>query len=601
MLTLDNILTQRTLSAVFQPIIRFAENKMIGFEGLIRGPQSSTLHAPDALFTAAAQQDRMLELETLSRQIIIKSFAAQKLSGKLFLNISPNLILHPSFKGGRTLDYLQHVGISPANVVIEITENQPTLDFEAVRRALEHYRGMGFQIAIDDLGAGFSSLRLWSELRPDFVKIDMHFVQGAHNDRVKQQFLSAIQQIAHSCGTLVIAEGIELPADFRLVRQLGIACGQGYLIARPAPHPDPTLNREIIALLQPAPNTGIYRRNTTVESILHRIEAVEPDTCIETIFARLADSPHLPALPVVQHHRPVGLINRYEFAERFSKPFRRELLSKKPCSEIMRNAPLLVEKSTPIQELSDFLSASDVQHFIDGFIITEQGRYLGIGTSQDLLREITKMQIEHARYANPLTLLPGNVPISEAIQTLLQQNASFAVCYADLDHFKAFNDVYGYQQGDELIKLTGNILQAECAANLDFIGHIGGDDFILLLKSDDWEMRCQRVLSEFARQTLPLFMPEHLIGGGYLAADRQGKVVRHPLPTLSIGVVWVEPHRFPTHYAVSEAASMAKKMAKSTLGNSLFIERREQPTPSFAPIISSYRTIGRHDDPQRIA
>lgn len=309
----------------------------------------------------------------------------------------------------------------------------------------------------------------------------------------------------------------------------------------------------------------------------------------------------MPTLPVVKQHRPVGLINRYEFAEHFAKPFRRELFSKKPCSDIMRSAPLLVEKSTPMHELSDFLSTSDVQHFIDGFIITDQGRYLGIGTGQDLLREITKMQIENARYANPLTLLPGNVPISEEIHALLEQHLPFAACYADLDHFKAFNDVYGYQQGDELIKLTANILQAQCAPSLDFIGHIGGDDFILLLQSTDWEIRCQHALGEFARLTLPLFKPEHLISGGYLATDRQGQIIRHPLPTLSIGVVWVEPHRFPTHHAVSEAASMAKKMAKGKLGNSLFIERREHPSPTLAPIPYSYRAIGRHYDPHRIA
>lgn len=300
MLTLHDILTQRALSAVFQPIISFTENEIIGFEGLIRGPKHSPLHAPDCLFSAATQQDRLLETETLCWQIIIESFATQKLQGKLFLNVSPSVILHPSFKGGNTLSCLQRFGITPDRVVIEITENQPTLDFEAVRRALEHYRGMGFHIAIDDLGAGFSSLRLWSELRPDFVKIDMHFVQGAHNNRVKQQFLSAIQQIAYSCGTQVIAEGIELPAEFRLVRNLGIACGQGYFIARPAAQPCTTLSDAVANLLTPPKNTGVKPRTATVESILRRIEAVEPDTCIEAWPSHSICPPSLWSSSIVQ-------------------------------------------------------------------------------------------------------------------------------------------------------------------------------------------------------------------------------------------------------------------------------------------------------------
>jgi diguanylate cyclase (GGDEF)-like protein len=580
MKTLQDILNQRTLSALFQPIMDFSSGTFIGFEGLIRGPADSPMHSPANLFGAARQQGLSVEIEMLSRQIVLETFADQDLPGKLFLNVSPETLTHPSFKNGQTLVYLENLGVDPKRVVIEITENQPTFDFEAMRNALLHYRGMGFQIAMDDLGAGFSSLRLWSELRPEYVKIDMHFVQGVNSDPLKQQFLKSIQQIAKSSGTHVIAEGIETDAEFRVIRDIGIACGQGYFIARPSPTPPLNTPAQVGSLINT--NNVVeqpYRskRNVTVGSIQRYVESFPPETAIEQIFVHFTENHNLRSIPVVKHGRPVGLINRHEFLDNFSQPYRRELLGKKPCTELMDATPLLVEKSTPIHELSGFLSESEIKHFTDGFIITEQGRYIGVGTGQDLLREVTKAQIENARYANPLTMLPGNVPINEHIDHLLQNDKSFAVCYADLDNFKPFNDVYGYSKGDEAIQLTGKLLANVCDPKYDFIGHIGGDDFILILQSTDWEQRCNRALTAFARTSTALLDEEHRSIGGYLTADRQGRIVHHPLPTLSIGAIWVAPELFGSHHEVAEAATAAKKMAKGKPGNSLFVERRHLP------------------------
>ncbi|MCR4298558.1 MAG: GGDEF domain-containing protein [Gallionella sp.] len=585
MKTLQGILNQRNLSALFQPIMNISDGTFLGFEGLIRGPADSPLHSPINLFAAAKQHGLSLEVEMLCRQIVLESFFTQDLPGKLFLNVSPETLTDPSFKNGQTLAYLETLGIDPQRVIIEITENQPTFDFEGMRNALLHYRSMGFQIALDDLGEGFSSLRLWSELRPEFVKIDMHFVQGVNANPLKQQFIRSIQSIALSSGTQVIAEGIETDAEFKVLRDIGIACGQGYFIARPAPIPPLNVPAEIGCLFDKtlaSKQSYASARVLTVEKILSHIEPVQPETPIENIFNRFTGQPGLRAIPVAKHGRPVGLIIRSEFIDCFAKPYHRELRGKKPCKDMMNTAPLLVEKSTPIHELSGFLSESEVRHFTDGFIITEQGRYLGIGTGQDLLREITRTQIENARYANPLTLLPGNVPIDEHIEHLLHNKEFFVVCYADLDNFKPFNDVYGYRKGDEMIQLTGKQLNNVCDPKYDFIGHIGGDDFILLMRSADWEQRCNRALSAFARTSEVLFEPEHRINNGYITEDRHGNAIRHPLPTLSLGVILAHPEHFTSHHEIAEAATAAKKMAKKKPGNSLFVERRELQQPEVA-------------------
>ncbi|MBU1424105.1 MAG: GGDEF domain-containing protein [Gammaproteobacteria bacterium] len=577
---LREIIEQRRLSALFQPIIDLKSGEFLGFEGLIRGPADSPLHSPINLFGAAGQQDLQLELEMLSRHTVLESFAKLNLPGNLFLNVSPQTMTHPSFKNGQTLEFMRQLGIAPERVIIEITENQPTFDFESMRSALLHYRSMGFKIAIDDLGEGFSSLRLWSELRPEFIKVDMHFVQGVDHDPIKLQFLKSIQHIAESCGTHVVAEGVETEAELRVVKDIGIAFGQGYFIARPSPTPPllasaavgSIINSSNIAIF-PMPEANRYSQ-MTAHKLLTYVEPVLPETLNDHVFERFNANPALRIIPVVKSGKPLGIINRYQFIDRFAKPYQRELMGRKPCDGLIQGEPLLVERNMPIQELSHFLSEADSRHFADGFIITELGRYIGVASGQDLLRELTQMQLEAARYANPLTLLPGNVPINEHIERLLHANTPFVACYCDLDHFKPFNDNYSYRKGDEMIQLTGRILNWACDPKLDFIGHIGGDDFILLMQSRDWKTRCEQALRSFEQATELLFKAEHLAAGGYRSEGRDGTLKFHPLTSLSIGAIPVAPGQLMSHHEVSAAMSDAKKMAKKINGNSLFVEQR---------------------------
>jgi len=187
------------------------------------------------------------------------------------------------------------------------------------------------------------------------------------------------------------------------------------------------------------------------------------------------------------------------------------------------------------------------------------------------------MQLEAARHANPLTLLPGNVPINERIGQLLESEAPFHVCYCDLDNFKPFNDACGYYRGDEMIRLTGRILREACDPALDFVGHVGGDDFILLMQSADWEQRCSRALEAFAAASAALADDAHRSDGGYAGVDRAGQAAFHPLPTLSVGAYGVAPGVFGSPAEVADAAAEAKQKAKRMPGNSLFVQGRDAP------------------------
>lgn len=581
-LQLIQIIEQRQLIPNFQPIISMTTGEIFAYEGLIRGPSNSSLHSPLSLFRAAGQFGLLLEVERLCRQVTLEAFVRKKLRGKLFLNVSPECLLDSNFKNGETLDYMRSLGLEPQRVVIELTENQPTYDYSLLLEAVRHYRSMGLEIAIDDLGEGFSSLRLWFELRPEYVKVDRHFIQNINQDPIKLQFVRSIQQIAENSNTQIIAEGIETHAEFMIVKDLGILFGQGYYISRPNANPATIVSANAANSLQHNGISVYPRKNTLVQKTLSTMRLliltppVTPEMDNDEIYRRFNESLALESLPVVRQDIPIGIITRSRLIDAFARPYWRELYGKKSCTLFMDASPLIVDKNISLQELSNAVVAAGQRHLSNGFIITDRGQYLGVGTGHDLMREITQLQITAARYANPLTLLPGNVPIDEHIDRLLENQVGFCVCYCDLDAFKPFNDIYGYRKGDGVIQVTGNMLSQACDPERDFIGHIGGDDFIILFQSSDWEVRCRQVLKNFSREIMRFFKPEHCDQGGYYSIDRKGQQVFHPLVTLSMGAVMVTPGSFSSHHEIATIAATAKHQAKHLSGNSLFIERRER-------------------------
>jgi diguanylate cyclase (GGDEF)-like protein len=580
---LKEILDQKLLSARFQPIIQMKDGTILGYEGLIRGPSDSPLHSPLNLFKAAWEHNLTVQVEHLCRRVVLETFQALNLPGKLFLNVSPECLLQKDAKHGETLDYIHTLGINPDRVIIELTEYQPCHDYALLKEAVHHYRTMGFEIAIDDLGEGFSSLRLWSELKPEYVKIDMHFIQGINTDDVKMQFVRSIQSIAEKSGSRVIAEGIETQEELLAVRRLGVAFGQGYHIAKPNSNPDITVSAEIVNTLSQKNRSQHsramnYSQEIKIRSLLKTPKTINSKTLNKDVIDLFLAEPQLKIIPVVDNGFPIGILNRHTVVDLFARPYQRELCGNKPCEIYVDTNSLIVEQDTSLQQVSHMIVEADPDHLINGMIIVNNGVYAGIATGPDLMRAITKMQINTAQYANPLTLLPGNVPINEQINLWLHKKNKFVVCYCDLDNFKPFNDVYGYQRGDEVIQMTSRVLMENCHSEHDFIGHIGGDDFIILFRSEDWEARCQNLLTDFAQSIKQFYSHKDCELGGYIGENRQGAKVFHPMISISLGAIRANEEAHFSHHQISIEAAEAKKQAKKMHGNSFFIDRRNVET-----------------------
>ena len=571
---LECILANCDLNAVFHPIISVHEHQIFGYEALIRGPRESILFSPAQLFTAAENEDRLAELETCCRQICIRDAAQKKLDGYLFLNLLPQFIAENRFPHHDILKWVSEHGLKPQNIVLEITEHHPVSDYDAMRQAIGQYREMGFNIALDDLGAGFAGLRQWSELRPDFVKIDRHFVNNVHIDAAKRQFIHSICEISHILGCKVIAEGIEQEEEYEVIRSLGAHYVQGFLFAKPENNPIRTLKH---VRLNPLPLRYYAGRQSSqdVGSLVREHVSVYPELTVHEVAYLLQEDEKIRFLPVIDNGKPIGMIRRSELLTLYSSLYGRDLHGRKPIREFMYTGPLIVSSETLVEQLSQRLTHNaEILSEDDFIVVNEKGYYLGTGTLADLLRVITELQVRNARYANPLTQMPGNVPTSEHMDELLSHQLEFVVVYADLDFFKPFNDVYGYARGDDAIRGLARILGEHIDPKLDFIGHVGGDDFILIFRSKNWQQRCTSILKKFEQFAYRLYDNQHLSDGGIKSCDRQGKPSFYPLLSVSLAAVTVSPQQYFSHHEISAVASDVKTQAKQIMGNSIFINRR---------------------------
>jgi GGDEF domain-containing protein len=167
----------------------------------------------------------------------------------------------------------------------------------------------------------------------------------------------------------------------------------------------------------------------------------------------------------------------------------------------------------------------------------------GASWGEALVRAVTEIRLESARYANPLTALPGNIPTNRQVTQLLDGEERFIACYGDLDHFKSYNDMYGYWRGDDMIQLCAEVINRHCNSRRDFVGHVGGDDFVMLLRSPDWRDRLEHLIAEFNERAVGLYDEDGRRHGGIEVMDRYGVPRFFPFVTLSVSALVVHPAR----------------------------------------------------------
>ncbi len=232
---LKQLIAEHAIMSVYQPIISLQPDgpSLFGYEALARFAKQEWFAGPQQLFAFAEQEGLAYRLDRLARRKALDGIGSLQPDQRLFINVQAQIMNDPHFTPGRTLSMLERRGLSPHNVVFEITERTSIDDFGAMKKALEHYRSQGFQIAIDDVGAGYSSLQSIVELRPDYIKVDRSIIDRIDEDDVKLHILHTLVQLAYKLDVSIIAEGIEREEELVAVKKLGVHYAQGYLLGRP--------------------------------------------------------------------------------------------------------------------------------------------------------------------------------------------------------------------------------------------------------------------------------------------------------------------------------------------------------------------------------
>jgi EAL domain-containing protein (putative c-di-GMP-specific phosphodiesterase class I) len=238
-LVLEEIINKQTLSTFFQPILDLKNGKTIGYEVLNRPPSNIVFSNTEDFYDFIGKTDRVFQFECFIRNISLKRIVdcfdqvPNQKNGLIFLNIHPQVLLDPNYKIGETKQLLEEFGISPEQIVFELTEKQAVTDFVQFERILSHYRDQGFRIAVDDAGSGFNSLKTLVYLKPEFIKLDKSLIQDIDRVTVKQQLVSLVKNFASESNTCIIAEGIERVEEYNYLLHQGISLGQGYGLGKP--------------------------------------------------------------------------------------------------------------------------------------------------------------------------------------------------------------------------------------------------------------------------------------------------------------------------------------------------------------------------------
>jgi EAL domain-containing protein (putative c-di-GMP-specific phosphodiesterase class I) len=227
------IIEDKAIYVLTQPIMCLENGEIFGWEVLTRGPQHSPFHTPTELFEFAYQADLLQELEYLVLEKALQEISVRSISEQVFINITPVTLIQPTLLTFLLSCLKRYPEILASQIVFEITERHTIRDYEQMGAILRNYRSYGFRFAVDDAGAGYSSLQSISELIPDIIKIDKSVIQNIDQVAVKRSILRALLLFASDIKCQVIAEGIERKEEANILFDHHVKMGQGYYFAKP--------------------------------------------------------------------------------------------------------------------------------------------------------------------------------------------------------------------------------------------------------------------------------------------------------------------------------------------------------------------------------
>lgn len=532
---------QQTIDTALQPITDIRSGAAHGFEALARHTPALGFASIMQFFAFAERLGVRVEVDAFLLEKAARKIAGASVDALLFVNLDRLRAAQIDDMLPAFLAALSRAGLAPSDVCIEITEGGDSPACTGLINAVAKLRQRGFRIAIDDFGTGHSGLQALYELQPEYVKVDRFFVKDLDRDGRKRVFVSRVVELAHILGAQVVAEGVERVEELHACRDAGCDLVQGYLVARPS-----TEIADIAGVYASVAENADRRLaprgvlTLEAEGVVMPLEPLPDTTRVERVVEYFLGHPECTFRPVVNARAmPVGIVRERDLRWLVQSPFGRDLLKNASFPMTLRDfvtrLPMVDASICPTHLIEQCAQAID-----EGVIVTKGTRYFGFVPSTALLRLAGMIRLRQAQSQNPLTHLPANDAILAFIGRATEDRSQgHAFAHLDFNHFKPFNDVYGFHVGDRAILMFADLLRAEFGRDDVFVGHIGGDDFFVGMSGEtgDFARRLRGVCARFASDAESLYAPQHRCSGYIECAGRDGVVTRFPLLTCSIALL----------------------------------------------------------------
>ncbi|MFZ5572550.1 MAG: EAL domain-containing protein [Thermodesulfobacteriota bacterium] len=571
----------KDFKTIYQPIVLLSSGEIIGWEALTRINNDTSFR-----FLYDITVDR--ELAPFSPAIDLRCLETAILSlgrmtsrQKIFLNIQPQSLGCEPFQSQKIIRFLQENGIKPYQAVFEISCRNRFLNDVKLQKRIDRLRNKGFQFSLDDVGAGQSDIRWIADIRPDYLKIDRQFYFNIHLDIVKKHLLESLVGFAGQTNITIIAERLEsLPETEHLI-EMGVQCGQGYYFSRPA-FPKKQTGFQFTPIRIQASGAKKQRQLMRCRLPIGQHAVPAPLVSRNVTLAELSDllqgagGSGTPAI-VYETDGTLGLITSEQYYRVLCTQIGKPETTAVDLGPFMETDVLALESGLQTVEALKLATRAETGTHRNHLIVVDDRKPVGIVDLHQLQDVFLHYQVEEARDANPLTGIPGNLAIRQALDDCYRVGCPISLIYVDLDHFKAYNDSYGFEKGDRMLLQLSQILSWSVKRKGkadDFLGHIGGDDFVIITKPERAIGICQLVIDSFPRLLSNCYDEETLGKGHVTGKNRDETICEIPLVSVSLAIVDCRDRSEITD--LPERAATMKQYAKTIPGSAYVYDRRKK-------------------------
>ena len=502
------VIAERLVTTAYQPIVDLGRLEVAGREALARPSSESGYKNPGEFFDEIERVGLVWEGEKLTRDAAIAGFAGVPDGARLFLNASPAVFADDRLVADMMTSIARVPGLTPTRIVVEVTERSESSYTDVIVTRAEELRGLGFEIAADDVGAGTSGLNRIMAIRPNWIKLDRDLITGIDADRAKRNLVKFLVSFGRLSGVKVLAEGIEREDELAALMDLGIVYAQGFHLARPGP-----IDRGI----EPKVRTWLGKRQ--VEMACGSLS--DPRRVPLSRFARRATD--LPASTLVSAAATILLRERAVTGFVLTAQGRivgwcaRETIlraagdhrSFMAVESLASRETVIIEPEMPVADALESAASRVDAIGSDPLILASGGTLTGIVTLGDLLSAAATVVTEISCRISPVTGLPSRAKADEHMTALIRLaehggHAAFDAAMIDLRRFSEFNRRMGFELGDDLLRRVAGMIKRAMvpdgeAGSVVFVGHLGDDRFVVTAPAGQLRGRLDLLIAEFAR------------------------------------------------------------------------------------------------------